>query len=187
MPNSINTMTKLWKMDVSDIASATPICIRKIQMLATAKADIAYFYSLPGSTTADSDNHFTNITFESDNTTITDAGSTTKWGSAAVNDWVHISECSDVTNNGWYLLSATSSSNQFDVEKGVNPLNAGGSATARIAIYTPTECMMLVGDTPDGTAFLHPTLDWGDKGRWFENLSFKEGTSDNITMYIYIR
>ena len=186
MANTMDVMTRLWIMTTSELMTAKPICIRKVQLLATAKADVVHFYSLPGSTAADHDNYFTNLAFDANTYTITDSATGNIWTGIAANDWVHITECSITANDGWYYLKTDGGNSTFDIEHTTNALTAGTGASARIQTYTPTESMMLIGDTLDGTAFTHPILDWGDKGRWFEGgLSFQ--TADTLSAYVYIK
>jgi len=184
-------MSKLWILDTTDLISATPICIRKIQMIATAAADVGTFYSLAGSVAADHDNYFTNLNFDSNTYTITDAATGNKWTNIAANDWVHITDCEIVANNGWWYLEADGGNSTFDVEYtsviggSTHALTAGDGKYARIRTYTPEICMKIIGDNV--TTLVHPTLDWGDKGRWFDNLSYLEGSSDTHEIYLYIK
>jgi len=192
MANSIETKSKLWILNTSELISAAPICIHKVQMIVNATSDVGTFYSLFGSTATDHDNYFTNLTFNANTYTILDAATGNKWTNIAANDWVHITECSIAANDGWWYLKTDGGDSTFDIEhttlvRGVaRVLTAGTSATARIRTYTPEICMKVIADNI--STLSHPVpLDWGDKGRWFENLSYLQGSSDTHEIYLYIK
>jgi len=191
MANAVNTSTNLWTLVTGDILTTVPICVRKVQMVTTAAADVVDFYTLPGGKTATSDTS-AHYTFDvTSTTTITEVGASS-WDAALYNDWVLIESCSVSANNGWYLLSATSANNAFVIENGTNALTDGTAQTGTISIYTPVKCMTLTADTyPSSTGtstpLHHPELDWGDKGRWFDNLSFWEATGLDITINLSLR
>ena len=113
------------------------------------------------------------------------------WTSHAANDWVNITECSVAANDGWWYLETASSANAFNIEhtsviKGsTHAFTAGGTKSARIRIYTPVECAMIVADTDggSGTPIHHPIVDFGDRGRWFTNLSFQ--TANTLEVHLY--
>lgn len=191
MANAIYTGTKFHILTTSDIVFTTPMCVSKLQMRATAAADEAHFYTLVAGTAADHDNHLTNLTFDANTYTITDADTGDNWTDIAANDWVHITECSIAANNGWWYLKADGGNSTFDIDhtsvvKGTTRvLTAGTSASARIRTYTPTECAMIVADTDggSGTPIHHPIVDFGERGRWFTNLSFQ--TADTLEVHLY--
>jgi len=189
MANAIYTGTKFHILTTSDIVFTTPMCISKLQMKATVAADEAHFYTLVAGTSADHDNYFTNLTFDAD--TVTDAATGDKWTGIAANDWVHITECSVAANNGWWYLKTDGGNSTFDIEKtsvikgSTHQFTAGSTKSARIRTYTPVECAMIVADTDggSGTPIHHPIVDFGDRGRWFTNLSFQ--TADTLEVHLY--
>lgn len=191
MANAIDNGTKLHILDTSDIVYPNrPICVRTVQMVATAAADVAQFYTLVAGTTADHDNYFSNLTI-TDTYTITDAAAGDKWTGIAANDWVHITECSTAANNGWWYLQTDNGNSTFDIEhtsviKGTtHALTNGTTISARIRTYTPTKCATIIADTDggSGTPIHHPIVDFGDRGRWFTNLSFQTADTLNINLY----
>ncbi len=194
MANAINTKSKLWILNTNDIISAKPICISKVQMIATAAADLGTFYTVSGSATADHDNYFTNLTFK-DNITVLDAATGNVWTGITANDWVHITECSEPLNNGWWYLKTDVGNNEFDVENttvsdgSTKNITAGTAEKARIRTYTPEICMKIIADTDggSGTPIHHPVLDWGERGRWFDNLAYLENSGDSHEIYLYIK
>ena len=192
MANAIDNGSKLHVLDTSDIIYPDrPICVRMFQMVASAAADVVQFYTLVAGTTADHDNYFSNLTFTTD--AVTDAATGDKWTGIAANDWVHITECSIAANNGWWYLQTDGGNSTFTIEhtsviKGTtHVLTAGTTASARIRTYTPTKCATVIADTDggSGTPIHHPVLDFGDKGRWFFNLSF--ATADTLELHIHER
>ena len=193
MANAIDNGTKLHILDTSDIVYPDrSICVRMVQMTATAKADAAQFYTLVAGTTADHDNYFSNLTI-TNTYTITDAATGDKWTGIAANDWVHITECSIAANNGWWYLQTDNGNSTFDIDhtsviKGTtHALTNGTTMSARIRTYTPVECMAIVADSAQAAAasIHHPVLDFGDKGRWFHNLSFV--TANTLEIHLYER
>ena len=192
MANDYNNDARFWVLDTSDILHSPDrggLWIRKVKLIVATEAQSATFYMIPSVDSAtDHDDYFTNIDITS-TSTVTDADTGNVWDSTAVGDWMYITESSTAANDGWWRIKTDTSASIQVVE---NSVDIGGAhaltnvedMSARVRTYSPQECMILQGNTSDGTSLHHPELDWGNMGRWFPNLSFSLTTSDFVHVYL---
>lgn len=194
MANAYYQHEKLYELATDDILHApngSAIWVRKIFFQCSTETDGVNFHMLSPETTADSDVLFTNINITASTGAITDAATGTEWSAGAVGDWVHIVDGTQAVNKGWYYLKTYTDGANFNVEVGDNidgarTLADATGETYHIRIYTPKVCMAMVNDTIGGASSIHhPTLDWGEKGRFFPNLGMY-GFAGSVC-YLYLR
>lgn len=185
MANYFYKQARLNVFNVADIVSAAPICIRKIRFRPAGETNTAVLQTCDVGATPDCDAVLVDATVAS--TSQITAASGTPFDGAAQGDWLHITGCNTVGDDGWYYIHTYTSTTVIVVEKGVNALTDGsGTVDMNIKIYSPEDAMLFVADDSGVTVnTIVDEIDWGDKGRWFRNLSLDSISSTSCYLDIY--
>lgn len=187
MANVLNKFSRLYIFNIAELISEDPIIIRKIVFRPQADTNTAVLHTCDTSATPDCDAILAGATI-ADTYTLT-AASGTPFSGAATGDWLHITDCNTAADDGWYFIKTYSSTTEIVVEHGINPLTDGsGTVNMRIRTYSPENAMMFVADDAvAGTAnVIKHEIDWGDRGRWFANLSLYSISSTTCKLDIYV-
>jgi len=187
MANVLNKFSRLYIFNIAELISEGPIIIRKIVFRPQADTNTAVLHTCDTSAPPDCDAILAGATVGS--TSIITAAGGTPFNGAATGDWLHITDCNTVADDGWYFINAWGSNTQVTVEKGINELTDGsGVVNMRIRTYSPENAMMFVADDAvAGTAnVIKHEIDWGDRGRWFANLSLYSISSTTCKLDIYV-
>lgn len=199
MANTLDNKARFWTLSEDDILTPNPVKLRSIFLIPGTKGDGIMFYQRnPNVAAVDTILAMTvNVT---SNETITDAGTGSLFVNAAVGDWVYIHNTSTGNNRDiWRYITAVDSSDQdyITINKATwgNLTNDTG-AIYDMRIYNPNLCMVMqtddLADTSkgdDGSAFdeskTNSFRDFGDKGRWFQNLGMT-GFASGSAIYVEI-
>lgn len=199
MANTFNENGRLWNCATDDIltfnvqtdanSGLKPVTIRKIVCRPATTGDGVIFDTLSiGSTPTLT---LTDDTFNVTGTdTISDAaGSALTQASCTVGNWLNITKSSTGNNLGWWYISANDGSNVYvEVQiagQSTRILTNDTGAIYTLSIYAPETCMVFTSMTSASAAeVLSETLDWGDKGRHFDNLSMRAYASGTVDVYL---
>ena len=201
MANTLDYNAKLWTLGNDDILRTSPIKLRSIFLIPGTKGDGISFYQRNPQDAAVDDISGMNATV-TNNETITDADTSTPplFTNAAVGDWVYISTTSSGNNQGiWrYITGVDSGNNDYITVEKVNWGNLTNDTTEiyNLQVYNPNLCLVMQTDDfadtskgDDGTAFdasiTNSFRDFGDKGRWFQNLGMT-GFASGSAIYVEI-
>lgn len=186
MANYFYNQSRLNIFNIADLVSMSPIKIRKVRFRPAGETNTAVLQTCDVNATPDCSEKLLLATVAS--TSVITAASGTPFDGAATGDWLHITNCSTATDNGWYFIKTYSTTTSITVENGVNALTDGsGDVTMNIEIFSPENAMMFVADDIStlGDNVVKDVIDWGDKGRWFPNLSMFSISSTSCYLDIY--
>jgi len=183
MANVNNKHSKLMTLITADLVSTTPIHVRKVRFRPTGETQTAVLQTCDLGASADCDAFLTGATVAS--TSQITAASGTPFSGAAQGDWLHITDCNTAADDGWYYIKTYTSTTVIVVEKGINALTDGsGTVNMHIQIYSPADAMLFVADDSGVTVnTITDELDWGDKGRWFNNLALYSISAGVVDLY----
>lgn len=187
MTNVLNKFSRLYIFNVAELISEGPIIIRKIVFRPQADTHTAVLQTCDTSVAPDCDAELLGATVAS--TSVITAAGGTPFNGAATGDWLHITDCNTAGDDGWYFIKSWGSNTAVTVEKGLNALTDGsGTVNMRIKTYSPENAMQFVADDAVfGTAnVIKHEIDWGDRGRWFANLSMYSISSVTCALDIYV-
>lgn len=193
MANVFNEYGRVWNCGSDDIltfnvqtdanSGLRPVTIRKVVYRPGSSGNGVIFETLSMGTTPTltlTDDTFNVTSAER----ITDAaGSALTQSLCVVGYWVNIFKSSTGNNLGWwYIKTSDGSHNYIEVEKNHRTLTNDTGGVYSLSVYNPDSCMIFTTMTSTSGAEVMPdTLDWGDKGRQFDNLSMRAiggGTAD---------
>ena len=187
MANVLNKFSRLYTFNIAELISEGPITIRKMVFRPQADTNTAVVQTCDTSATPDCDAELLGASIAS--TSQITAASGTPFSGAAQGDLLQITDCNTASDNGWYYIHTYTSTTVIVVEKGINALTDGsGTVNMRIKIWSPENAMQFVADdTVVGTAnVIKHEIDWGDRGRWFANLSLYSISSTTCALDIYV-
>jgi len=185
MANVLNKFSRLYTFNIAELISTDPIVVRKVVFRPEAETNTAVLHTCDTSAAADCDAVLAGCTVS--NTATITAASGTPFDGAAAGDWLEITDCDNSSDNGWYYIKTYTSTTVIIVENGINALT-NGTVTMRIKTYSPEVAMNFVADDAiAGTNnVIKHELDWGDRGRWFANLSLYSISSTTCALDIYV-
>ena len=166
MANVLNEFSRLYTFNIADIIKSGPITVSKIVFRPEAETNTAVLHTCDLSATPDCDAGIAAADITS-TATITDSGSGGPFDGAAAGDWLYISDCDTVADDGWYYIKTYTNTNVIVVENGTNPLTNATAISMHIKVYSPEEAMLFVAEDSGVTVNQEKDeLDWGNRGRF---------------------